>query len=150
MSAPMIELAKVSKTFGAHQVLRDVDLSVGRSEVVCLIGPSGSGKSTLLRCVNFLEPYDSGDLRIDGRLIGYEDMTRARRPMMHARLARDTAHEIGMVFQHFSLWPHMTALSNVDGAAAARSQKLARRGKPPGPRNGDADPCRPRRQGAIA
>ena len=69
----MIELAKVSKSFGAHQVLRDVDLSVGRSEVVCLIGPSGSGKSTLLRCVNFLEPYDSGDLRIDGRLIGYED-----------------------------------------------------------------------------
>ena len=69
----MIELAKVSKSFGAHQVLRDVDLSVQRSEVVCLIGPSGSGKSTLLRCVNFLEPYDSGDLRIDGRLIGYED-----------------------------------------------------------------------------
>ena len=73
VSAPMIELAKVSKSFGAHKVLRDVDLSVERSEVVCLIGPSGSGKSTLLRCVNFLEPYDSGDLRIDGRLIGYED-----------------------------------------------------------------------------
>ena len=65
----MIELTKVSKSFGAHQVLRGLDLSVGRSEVVCLIGPSGSGKSTLLRCVNFLEPYDSGDLRIDGRLI---------------------------------------------------------------------------------
>ena len=61
----MIELAQVSKSFGAHQVLRGVDLAVGHSEVVCLIGPSGSGRSTLLRCVNFLEPYDSGDLRID-------------------------------------------------------------------------------------
>jgi polar amino acid transport system ATP-binding protein len=112
MSAPMIELAKVSKSFGAHQVLRDVDFSVGRSEVVCLIGPSGSGKSTLLRCVNFLEPYDSGDLRIDGRLIGYEDANGARRPMA-ARALREMRREIGMVFQHFNLWPHMTALNNV-------------------------------------
>src|SRR5580693_8190124 len=108
----MIELAKVSKSFGAHQVLRDVDLSVGRSEVVCLIGPSGSGKSTLLRCVNFLEPYDSGDLRIDGRLIGYEDANGTRRPMA-ARALREMRREIGMVFQHFNLWPHMTALGNV-------------------------------------
>src|SRR5580704_13455127 len=105
----MIELAKVSKSFGAHQVLRDVDLSVGHSEVVCLIGPSGSGKSTLLRCVNFLEPYDSGDLRIDGRLIGYEDGPNGGRRPMAPRALR----EIGMVFQHFNLWPHMTALSNV-------------------------------------
>ncbi|HEX9168417.1 MAG TPA: amino acid ABC transporter ATP-binding protein [Roseiarcus sp.] len=112
MSAPMIELARVSKSFGAHQVLRDVDLSVERSEVVCLIGPSGSGKSTLLRCVNFLEPYDSGDLRIDGRLIGYEDANGTRRPMS-ARNLRDMRREIGMVFQHFNLWPHMTALGNV-------------------------------------
>jgi polar amino acid transport system ATP-binding protein len=108
----MIELVKVSKSFGAHQVLRDVDLSVGRSEVVCLIGPSGSGKSTLLRCVNFLEPYDSGDLRIDGRLIGYEDANGIRRPT-GARNLREMRREIGMVFQHFNLWPHMTALSNV-------------------------------------
>jgi polar amino acid transport system ATP-binding protein len=112
MSAPMIELAKVNKSFGAHQVLRDVDLSVGRSEVVCLIGPSGSGKSTLLRCVNFLEPYDSGDLRIDGRLIGYEDTNGTRRRMA-ARALREMRREIGMVFQHFNLWPHMTALNNV-------------------------------------
>jgi polar amino acid transport system ATP-binding protein len=108
----MIELAKVSKSFGAQQVLRGVDFSVGRSEVVCLIGPSGSGKSTLLRCVNFLEPYDSGDLRIDGRLIGYEDADGARRPMQ-ARALREMRREIGMVFQHFNLWPHMTALNNV-------------------------------------
>jgi polar amino acid transport system ATP-binding protein len=112
VTAPMIELAKVSKSFGAHRVLRDVDLAVQRSEVVCLIGPSGSGKSTLLRCVNFLEPYDSGDLRIDGRLIGYEDANGARRPMA-PRALREMRREIGMVFQHFNLWPHMTALGNV-------------------------------------
>ena len=112
MNAPMIELARVSKSFGAHQVLRGVDFSVGRSEVVCLIGPSGSGKSTLLRCVNFLEPYDSGDLRIDGRLIGYEDANGTRRRMA-PRALREMRREIGMVFQHFNLWPHMTALGNV-------------------------------------
>src|SRR6478752_740251 len=113
MSAPMIELAKVSKSFGAHPVLRGVDLAVQRSEVVCLIGPSGSGKSTLLRCVNFLEPYDSGDLRIDGRLIGYEDLAEGARRPMAARTLRQMRREIGMVFQHFNLWPHMSALNNV-------------------------------------
>ena len=144
MSAPMIELAKVSKSFGAHQVLRDVNLSVGRSEVVCLIGPSGSGKSTLLRCVNFLEPYDSGDLRIDGRLIGYEDANGTRRPMA-PRALREMRREIGMVFQHFNLWPHMTALSNV-AEPLRRVRKLAspRSG---GSRDGDVDASRARRQG---
>ena len=113
MSAPMNELAKVSKRFGAHEVLRGVDLSVRRSEVVCLIGPSGSGKSTLLRCVNFLEPYDSGEIRIDGRLIGYEDRPDGTHGRMRARTLREMRREIGMVFQHFNLWPHMTALGNV-------------------------------------
>ena len=109
----MIELAKVSKRFGAHEVLREVDLTVGHSDVVCLIGPSGSGKSTLLRCVNFLEPYDSGAIRIDGRLIGYEDKPDGTRGRMGARTLREMRREIGMVFQHFNLWPHMTALGNV-------------------------------------
>jgi polar amino acid transport system ATP-binding protein len=113
VSAPMIELTGVSKSFGAHQVLCGVDLAVNHSEVVCLIGPSGSGKSTLLRCVNFLEPYDSGEVRIDGRLIGYEDVGDGTRRPMGARHLRDMRREIGMVFQHFNLWPHMTALRNV-------------------------------------
>ena len=113
VSAPMIELAAVSKSFGANQVLRSVDLTVERSEVVCLIGPSGSGKSTLLRCVNFLEPYDAGEVRIDGRLIGYEDAADGARRPMSGRKLRDMRREIGMVFQHFNLWPHMTALGNV-------------------------------------
>src|ERR1700728_129176 len=121
----MIELAKVSKSFGANQVLRDVDLAVQRSEVVCLIGPSGSGKSTLLRCVNFLEPYDSGDVRIDGRLIGYEDASGTRRPMA-SRALREMRREIGMVFQHFNLWPHMTAL-NIAAEPLRRVRGLASR-----------------------
>ena len=113
MSAPTLELKGVGKSFGAHEVLRGVDLSVKRSEVVCLIGPSGSGKSTLLRCVNFLESDDAGEVRIDGRLIGYEDMGDGTRRRMGGRQLREMRREIGMVFQHFNLWPHMTALRNV-------------------------------------
>jgi len=113
MSAPMIEIRGLTKRFGAHEVLRGVDLAVAASEVVCLIGPSGSGKSTLLRCVNFLESYDRGEVRVAGRLIGYEEgPDEARRPMA-ARHLREMRREIGMVFQHFNLWPHMTALHNV-------------------------------------
>ena len=94
VSAPMIALAGVSKSFGELQVLRSVDLAVARSEVVCLIGPSGSGKSTLLRCVNFLEPYDAGEVRIDGRLIGYEDAgDGTRRPMSGAQTSRHAARD---------------------------------------------------------
>ncbi len=113
MNPSMIEISGVSKSFGAHEVLRGVDLSIAKSEVVCLIGPSGSGKSTLLRCVNFLEPYDAGDVRIEGRLIGYEDAPDGARRPMNARKLRDMRREIGMVFQHFNLWPHMTAIGNV-------------------------------------
>ncbi len=113
MTRPMIGISAVGKSFGAHQVLRGVDLDVMASEVVCLIGPSGSGKSTLLRCVNFLESYDEGEVRIDGELIGYElDKEGERRPMAPRRL-REMRREIGMVFQQFNLWPHMTALDNV-------------------------------------
>ena len=109
----MIEIRALHKRFGAHEVLRGVDLTVGRSEVVCLIGPSGSGKSTLLRCVNFLESYDSGEVRIAGKLIGYEDAPDGTRRPMGARNLREMRREIGMVFQHFNLWPHMSALRNV-------------------------------------
>jgi polar amino acid transport system ATP-binding protein len=113
MSLPTIQIRGLTKRFGDHEVLRGVDLTVDTSEVVCLIGPSGSGKSTLLRCVNFLEPYDSGEVRIEGKLIGYEDATNGARRPMAARHLREMRREIGMVFQHFNLWPHMTALHNV-------------------------------------
>jgi polar amino acid transport system ATP-binding protein len=113
MTQPVIEIRGVTKSFGANQVLHGVDLDVALSEVVCLIGPSGSGKSTLLRCVNFLESYDGGVIRIEGRLIGYEDGADGARRRMGAAALRGMRREIGMVFQHFNLWPHMTALGNV-------------------------------------
>jgi polar amino acid transport system ATP-binding protein len=78
---------------------------------VCLIGPSGSGKSTLLRCINFLERYDQGEVRIEGKLIGYRDGPGRR--LMRGRELRAMRRGIGMVFQHFNLWPHMTAAGNV-------------------------------------
>jgi polar amino acid transport system ATP-binding protein len=113
MITPTIEIRGVTKSFGSVEVLRGIDLDVAPSEVVCLIGPSGSGKSTLLRCVNFLERYDGGTIRIAGETIGYDDSSgRARRPM-DGKTLRAMRREIGMVFQHFNLWPHMTAIGNV-------------------------------------
>jgi polar amino acid transport system ATP-binding protein len=109
----MIEIRGVTKAFGPNPVLRGVDLDITASEVVCLIGPSGSGKSTLLRCVNFLESYDAGEIRIEGKLIGYRDGAAGLRQPMAAKDLREMRREIGMVFQHFNLWPHMSALDNV-------------------------------------
>ncbi len=108
---PVVEMRGVTKRFGQNEVLRGIDLTMNRSDVVCLIGPSGSGKSTLLRCINFLESYDGGEVRIDGRLIGYRDEA-TRRPMP-GRDLQAMRESIGMVFQQFNLWPHMTALDNV-------------------------------------
>lgn len=110
MSMSSADLIKVSKSFGVFKALDGVSLHVPPGKVTCLIGPSGSGKSTLLRCINFLEPYDSGEVRIDGELIGYE---RPGGERMSAAKLRQMRKKIGMVFQHFNLWPHMTALENV-------------------------------------
>jgi len=99
---PMVGIDAVSKSFGALQVLKRVSLSVARGEVVTIIGPSGSGKSTLLRCVNYLERVDEGAVRIDGE----------EPPADEASLNRVRTH-VGMVFQLFNLFPHMTALENV-------------------------------------
>ncbi|UOM33115.1 amino acid ABC transporter ATP-binding protein [Acuticoccus sp. I52.16.1] len=112
MSACVVEISGLAKSFGQTEVLRDIDLTVNRSEVVCLIGPSGSGKSTLLRCINFLEPYNRGTVKINGRTIGYVDRGGRRKPMS-ARQLRGERRNIGMVFQQFNLWPHMTATENV-------------------------------------
>jgi polar amino acid transport system ATP-binding protein len=103
-------LRNVSKFYGTFQALKDISLDIPPSKVTCLIGPSGSGKSTLLRCINFLEEYDSGEVRIDDQLIGYES---PGGPRMPARRLREMRRDIGMVFQQFNLWPHMTALQNV-------------------------------------
>jgi polar amino acid transport system ATP-binding protein len=104
----VIEIQDLTKHFGAVRALDGVSASVAAGEVVCLIGPSGSGKSTLLRCINFLEEPTSGVVRVGGRRMGWEGERRASA----RELARARA-EIGMVFQHFNLWPHMVALENV-------------------------------------
>jgi len=104
----MIEVEHLVKHFGAVRALDGVSLSVAAGEVVCLIGPSGSGKSTLLRCINFLEEPTAGVVRVNGRRVGWDGTRR----VSGRELARTRA-EIGMVFQHFYLWPHMIALENV-------------------------------------
>ncbi len=114
----------VCKSFGSNRVLDGVDMEVQASEVVCLIGPSGSGKSTLLRCVNFLERYDAGEIRVDGRLVGWRDAPGPRR-LAPARTLRELRRGIGMVFQQFNLWPHLTALENV-AEALVQVRGLAR------------------------
>ncbi|WP_081803496.1 amino acid ABC transporter ATP-binding protein [Halotalea alkalilenta] len=113
---PAIRLDQVGKRFGDHQVLEGIDLEVAHSEVVCLIGPSGSGKSTLLRCMAFLEHYDQGEIYIEGALIGWEIDDQGRRRRASNRRLRQSRSNLGMVFQQFNLWPHMTALGNVSEA----------------------------------
>ena len=108
----MVEADQVSKSFGTNHVLRDISLSVKTGEVLCIIGPSGSGKSTFLRCINHLETVDAGRLRVQGVLVGYQekgDKLHELRPKDAAKQRRD----IGMVFQRFNLFPHMTALENI-------------------------------------
>lgn len=112
MSEPLVRIAGVGKSFGATRVLEGVDLTVATGEVVTIIGPSGSGKTTLLRCVNALETYDSGSIRVDGVEIGFRDGDPRRRPRRDRDLARMRA-ATGMVFQLFYLFPHLTAVQNV-------------------------------------
>ncbi|MCV7390343.1 amino acid ABC transporter ATP-binding protein [Mycolicibacterium porcinum] len=108
----MVRAESVCKNFGALHVLKGVTLDVGRGEVLCMVGPSGSGKSTFLRCINHLEQVNAGRLYVDGELIGY----RERGGKLHEMAPRDAARQrrdIGMVFQHFNLFPHRTALENI-------------------------------------
>jgi polar amino acid transport system ATP-binding protein len=112
MSDLMVKAHGVRKHFGPLRVLKGIDLDVGQKEVVCLIGPSGSGKSTFLRCVNHLEKIDGGRLYVDGELVGYRSEGGKVYELRESEVARKRA-EIGMVFQRFNLFPHMTALKNV-------------------------------------
>jgi polar amino acid transport system ATP-binding protein len=108
----MVEAVSVRKRFGAADVLRGVDLRIPPGSVSCVIGPSGSGKSTFLRCVNRLEKIDSGRLTVDGVPVGYEPHGARFREKWPRDIARERA-QIGMVFQRFNLFPHLTALQNV-------------------------------------
>jgi polar amino acid transport system ATP-binding protein len=108
----MVLAEGVHKRFGSLEVLRGIDLEVDRGEVMCLLGPSGSGKSTLLRCINHLEKINAGRLSVDGELVGYRESGGKLYELHENEIARKRA-EIGMVFQHFNLFPHMTAIDNV-------------------------------------
>jgi len=113
-SKPMVLAESVCKSFGALQVLKGITLEVGKGQVLVMVGPSGSGKSTFLRCINHLEQVNAGRLYVDGDLIGYREKKRGDK--LYEISPRDAAkqrRDIGMVFQHFNLFPHRTALENL-------------------------------------
>jgi polar amino acid transport system ATP-binding protein len=133
----MVQAEGVHKRFGHVEVLKGIDLAVAPSEVMCVIGPSGSGKSTFLRCINHLEKIDAGRLWVDGRLVGYREHG-GKLHELHDKAVAAQRRDIGMVFQRFHLFPHMTALENVTEAplrvkgihkneARARGEELLQR-----------------------
>jgi polar amino acid transport system ATP-binding protein len=121
----MLDAVAVSKRFGSNEVLKSISLRIERGQVMCVIGPSGSGKSTFLRCINHLEVVDAGRLYVDGDLIGYREKGDKLYELKPAEAARQR-RGIGMVFQHFNLFPHLTALENVV-EAPIRVKGVARR-----------------------
>jgi polar amino acid transport system ATP-binding protein len=108
----MVKAEAVHKSFGHVEVLKGIDLEVAPREVMCIVGPSGSGKSTFLRCINHLERIDAGRLWVDGHLVGYRERGGRLHELRDAEVSAQR-REIGMVFQRFNLFPHMTALENV-------------------------------------
>jgi len=121
-SIPAIQFKQVNKWFGPLHVLKDVTLDVATAEVVVVCGPSGSGKSTLIRCVNRLEPIQQGEIRVYGEPITGNGVNLSK-----------LRAEVGMVFQSFNLFPHMTAIENimlapmkVKGLSRAEAEKIAR------------------------
>jgi polar amino acid transport system ATP-binding protein len=111
-TGPMVEAEGVRKSFGSVEVLKGIDLIVERGQVMVVVGPSGSGKSTFLRCINHLEKINSGWLAVDGELVGYRQQGGKLHELRENEVARKRA-EIGMVFQRFNLFPHLTALGNI-------------------------------------
>jgi polar amino acid transport system ATP-binding protein len=128
---PLVHAVNVHKAFHGVEVLKGIDLDVTTGEVVCLLGPSGSGKTTFLRCINQLETIDGGRIWVDGDLMGYEERDDKLHQLSDKRIAAQR-REIGMVFQRFNLFPHMTATENVmeapvqvKGAGKAQARKQA-------------------------
>jgi polar amino acid transport system ATP-binding protein len=121
----LVKAVNVRKKFGGREVLRGVDFEVSDGEVLCILGPSGSGKSTLLRCINHLETLDDGVVWVDGAIIGYELRDNVLKELP-PRKVRQQQREIGMVFQHFNLFPHKTALENIiEGPVIVRKERRA-------------------------
>ncbi|HEX3814676.1 MAG TPA: amino acid ABC transporter ATP-binding protein [Mycobacteriales bacterium] len=127
---PMVKAEGVHKSYGRLEVLKGVTLEVAPGEVMCVIGPSGSGKSTFLRCINHLENIDAGRLSVDGELVGYRQEGDKLHELREREVAAKRA-QIGMVFQQFNLFPHMTAVQNIIEAPIrvkreARAEALVR------------------------
>ncbi|QFS91828.1 Glutamine transport ATP-binding protein GlnQ [Mycobacterium sp. THAF192] len=129
---PVVKAELVCKDFGALKVLKGITLEVQKGQVLVLVGPSGSGKSTFLRCINHLETISAGRLYVDGQLVGYRERGGKLHEMKPADVARQR-RDVGMVFQHFNLFPHRTALGNiveapvqVKGVKKARALERAR------------------------
>ncbi len=112
MPEPLLHASNIHKRFGETEVLKGIDMDVEQGEVVALIGASGSGKTTFLRCVNLLEEFQEGEIDVDGEPIGYRMVGKRRRRLSERAVSAQRA-TIGMVFQQFNLFPHMTALGNV-------------------------------------
>jgi polar amino acid transport system ATP-binding protein len=112
VSEPLVLAENVHKSFGGVKVLQGISLQVMPQEVLCIIGPSGSGKSTFIRCINHLEKIDSGRLLVDGHLVGYRRVGNKLHEMRESEIAK-RREDVGMVFQHFNLFPHMTVLQNL-------------------------------------
>jgi len=123
---PRIRIADIHKSFGSLEVLRGVSFDVHRGKVVSVIGASGSGKSTLLRCVNYLEPPNSGEIYIEGEPLGARIDPSGNRKARSLGEINAMRRELGVVFQQFNLWPHMTVLGNVI-EAPIRVRKIARK-----------------------
>ena len=127
---PMVRALSVRKTFGQNEVLKGITLNVKQGEVLCLLGPSGSGKSTFLRCINHLETIDGGRIYVGDELIGYRQVGDVLHELHPADIAKQRS-SIGMVFQRFNLFPHLTAIENVIEApigvkGIAREDAIAR------------------------
>ena len=116
MTQIALSVSRLHKSFGKTEVLRGIDLEIPEGQVSCLIGPSGSGKSTLLRCMAFLEEATSGSILVYGQPLGFSEAADGTRTRQSAESIRAVRSQIGMVFQQFNLWPHMTALGNVSEA----------------------------------
>lgn len=112
---PIVIANNVHKYFDHLHVLKGIDLEVRRAEVVVIVGPSGSGKSTFLRCLNYLEKIDEGRIEVCGHLMGYEENDGHLRELPEREVAQQRRN-IGMVFQQFNLFPHLTALENITAA----------------------------------
>ncbi|NQX16853.1 amino acid ABC transporter ATP-binding protein [Rathayibacter sp. VKM Ac-2857] len=120
----MVQATGVHKQYGGNLVIRGIDLTVAPGEVTCLLGPSGSGKSTFLRCINHLEKIDAGTISVAGELVGYRRHNGRLHELREAEIATRRS-EIGMVFQQFNLFPHLTVLENlIEAPVLVRREKV--------------------------